>query len=156
MGDSMKRARRYCLGFAFDESCNNVLLIRKNKPEWQRGLLNGVGGHVEEAESQAAAMVREAKEETGLLLLWRWVCVLQGINRDNPWRMHVYAAVAANDVLNAATHVHKCSEGELQFWPVMLVGNHPRKILNLEWLIPLCQQTLNGERVYSITTITKP
>lgn len=42
-----------------------VVLIRKNKPDWQRGLLNGVGGKIEPGESPEQAMVREFEEETG-------------------------------------------------------------------------------------------
>jgi 8-oxo-dGTP diphosphatase len=57
----------YVLGFAFDSN-EEVVLIRKNKPDWQRGLLNGVGGKIEENESSYAAMVREFHEETGVRL----------------------------------------------------------------------------------------
>lgn len=38
----------YVCGFLFDRSFENVLLIRKNRPEKQKGRLNGVGGKVEE------------------------------------------------------------------------------------------------------------
>jgi hypothetical protein len=36
---------KYCLGFAYFQENENtqVILIRKEKPEWQKGLLNGVG-----------------------------------------------------------------------------------------------------------------
>jgi 8-oxo-dGTP diphosphatase len=53
------------VGFAFDKYRANVLLIRKLKPAWQAGRLNGVGGKVEPGESDAEAMVREFHEETG-------------------------------------------------------------------------------------------
>jgi hypothetical protein len=36
----------YVVGFAFDTD-GRVALIRKNRPEWQAGRLNGIGGHVE-------------------------------------------------------------------------------------------------------------
>jgi 8-oxo-dGTP diphosphatase len=52
-------------GFLFLRN-NEVVLIKKDKPEWQKGLLNGVGGHVEETDaSPLHAMRREWKEETG-------------------------------------------------------------------------------------------
>lgn len=54
----------YTCAFAFHK--NNVLLIRKAKPDWQAGLLNGIGGKVEDGESIFQATVREFKEETGL------------------------------------------------------------------------------------------
>lgn len=55
---------RYVLGFAFIG--NSVVLIRKIKPDWQAGHLNGVGGKVEPDERAEDAMEREFKEETGV------------------------------------------------------------------------------------------
>jgi len=46
----------YCLGFAFYRSRRKVVLIRKTKPDWQRGKLNGVGGKIE-AEGTAVASI---------------------------------------------------------------------------------------------------
>lgn len=44
-----------------------VLLIEKTKPEWQKGLLNGIGGKIEDFDMfPIDAMVREFKEETGI------------------------------------------------------------------------------------------
>ncbi len=37
-------------GFLFDESRERVVLIKKQKPEWQSGRLNGVGGKIEPGE----------------------------------------------------------------------------------------------------------
>jgi len=56
----------YVVGFRFDEARQQVVLIEKNRPEWQRGKLNGVGGKVEEEETNSEAMVREFEEETSL------------------------------------------------------------------------------------------
>jgi hypothetical protein len=38
----------YVCGFMFANDFTEVALIRKNKPEWQRGKLNGIGGKVEQ------------------------------------------------------------------------------------------------------------
>lgn len=55
----------YCAGFAFD--VDKVLLIRKVKPKWQEGLLNGIGGSVEPYDlSIQHSQQREFYEETGL------------------------------------------------------------------------------------------
>lgn len=56
----------YVAGFLIDSTCTDVVLIRKMRPAWQAGLLNGVGGHIEPGEQPHHAMVREFKEETGL------------------------------------------------------------------------------------------
>lgn len=57
---------RMVVGFMFDEKLENVVLIRKLRPEWMKGLLNGVGGKIEEGESPIDAMAREYQEETGV------------------------------------------------------------------------------------------
>ena len=55
----------YVAGFLFSPSMNSVVLIQKNKPEWQAGKLNGVGGKVEAGETPEQAMTREFEEEAG-------------------------------------------------------------------------------------------
>ena len=60
--------KKMVAGFIFNEGMDQVLLIRlrDNRPEWQAGKLNGIGGKIEEGETSAAAMVRECAEECGL------------------------------------------------------------------------------------------
>jgi 8-oxo-dGTP diphosphatase len=58
----------YVVGFLFSPDYKKVVLIRKNRPQWQIGKLNGVGGHVEDSESPNASIIREFEEETGLYL----------------------------------------------------------------------------------------
>jgi len=57
--------KQYVVGFAFDNNRERVALILKQRPNWQRGRLNGVGGKVEPGEKFLDAMVREFQEETG-------------------------------------------------------------------------------------------
>ncbi len=56
--------QNYSCGFIFNEKKNEVLLIRKNRPKWQCGMFNGIGGHAEGDETSYECMVRESKEET--------------------------------------------------------------------------------------------
>ena len=46
-----------------------VLLVEKDRPAWQSGKLNLVGGKIEEGETPEQAALRELKEEAGLLPL---------------------------------------------------------------------------------------
>lgn len=69
----------YVAGFLFDRSQNTVVLIRKNRPDWQVGMLNGVGGHIDPGESADDAMRREFREEAGLDLdSWEHYASLTG------------------------------------------------------------------------------
>ena len=60
----------YVVGFLFSDDRRWVTLIRKNRPEWQAGKYNGVGGKVEVGEAVNDAMVREFFEETGVKTKW--------------------------------------------------------------------------------------
>lgn len=77
-------SNEYVCGFLFTNDLSMVVLIRKNKPEWQYGKLNGVGGKIEQRtlqgepvefegkplmEDPATAMSREFREETGAVVL---------------------------------------------------------------------------------------
>lgn len=64
-----ERTQRYVCGFAFHGGGTvrpRVVLIRKVKPDWQAGKLNGVGGKIEPGECATVAMAREFHEETGV------------------------------------------------------------------------------------------
>lgn len=68
--------KQYSIGFVFNESHNEVLLIRKNKPECMRGKWNGVGGKIEGDENPLQAMTREGIEETGHTYDWQFKIIL--------------------------------------------------------------------------------
>ena len=111
---------RYVLGFAFDNN-GRVLLIRKKKPKWQEGLLNGIGGHVEPNELPLAAMNRECFEETGLSLGWVQKGVLEGSNNDGKpfichvfysWYNHLHLFQQPTDEEPELCYIHKLKQGE--------------------------------------------
>jgi len=123
--------KKYVVGFLFTHNKKNVILIRKNKPEWQKGLLNGVGGKIEKNETPDQAMTREFYEETGLIvILWNKICTLT--TSDKSAFVTFYSAVAT----------HKFEVITTTDEPVISV---PVKNLyriscipNLRWLIPMC------------------
>jgi 8-oxo-dGTP diphosphatase len=78
-------------------------LIQKNRPSWQRGLLNGVGGHIEEGEDPYVCMAREFNEEASILTehyAWARFAILSGPH----FEMHVFS-IFTNEIayLRAAT-----------------------------------------------------
>ena len=123
----------YVLGFCFmplgGKPNAEVVLIRKNKPDWQRGLLNGVGGKIEPGETPHDAMVREWKEETGTSI-GRWSPYL--IMNFRETRVHVFKAFSLEHI-----PVRTMTDEDVEIWEVSDLVTHKRKIPNLNWLIPM-------------------
>lgn len=72
--------QHYVAGFRIDPEARTVVLIRKGKPEWQKGRLNGVGGKIEPTEVAPYAMRREFREEAGVDIAdWDMFAVVQGL-----------------------------------------------------------------------------
>ena len=89
--------KHYVLGYAleWDHTKTNrptrVLLIKKNRPDWQVGLLNGVGGKIEEIDkTPIAAMVREFCEETGVKTSMKDWNPLTILYKKDVFKMHIF------------------------------------------------------------------
>lgn len=73
----------YVCGILFSKSRAFTAVIRKNKPEWQAGRLNAIGGKIEAGEDPVTAVSREFLEETGVDIAveqWSPVAILTGDN----------------------------------------------------------------------------
>jgi 8-oxo-dGTP diphosphatase len=120
---------RYVCGFMFSPNHNRVALIRKNKPDWQKGLLNGMGGKIEDLEFASHTMVREFREETGLVTSvedWKLFLLLSG----KDWQVFFYSSEGDLSLLYSVTD-------EI----VELVTTKPLPtdtIRNLQWIVPFC------------------
>ena len=115
-------------GFILDMARQNVLLIEKSRPEWQKGRVNGIGGKIKEGENRYKAMVRESEEETGLTIeTFLHYATING----SGWRVYFFVTVIEPLYLIEDT----TDEGTLLIAPVR---NLPENVLyNLNWLIPL-------------------
>lgn len=62
--------RTYCAAYMLsrEPAARSGLFVRKNRPGWQAGKLNAIGGSIEEGESPIEAQIREIFEETGLVI----------------------------------------------------------------------------------------
>jgi len=101
----------YVVAFLFSETLDNVWLIEKQKPEWQKGCLNGLGGKIEENESPMDAVIRELNEESGVLLqpsqLFE-VGVMSGLNNDNTgFKVHVFTGKTNQYLTTKETEIVK-------------------------------------------------
>lgn len=79
------------MGFAFNPNHDRVVLVRKDRPRWMAGKLNGVGGKVEYSDPRIEmAMSREFKEETGVEIhcdRWNYF----GNEEGNDFLLHLFA-----------------------------------------------------------------
>lgn len=120
----------FTLGLIFNSTMDKVLLMHKNRPDWQRGRVNGVGGTIEPNETSAACIVREVEEETTLATSevdWKFVANLSG----HHWSMDVYALVHKGSENDITT----CTDERVEWFDVV---DLPENILsNLSWLVPL-------------------
>jgi 8-oxo-dGTP diphosphatase len=118
----------YVVGFLHDGK--RVVLIEKNKPEWQAGKLNGVGGKIEVNEYMHEAMVREFKEETGLALPgWHFFLRI----RSGEHNIFCFRKKVHRNVLRRA----KTMEDEKIVIRKVKKLKKSEMIPNLSWIIPL-------------------
>ena len=127
----------YVAGFAFSPDGENVALLTKARPEWQAGLMNGIGGKIEPGELPIDAMVREFQEETGelvykeqwehrvtfvlpLAVLYFYTCTTNLMRLQNPDKTEPISIISWRK--------------ELYDYDTMY---------NLKWLIPLMHSTVS-------------
>lgn len=129
------RPQDYVCGFAFADKL--VALVTKAKPEWQKGKLNGVGGKVEEGETVLEAMVREFKEETGIL------------TDEKDWGHFVTLHTKGSEIhflraqIGVDFNIKHLPEEPVRWYGINDVMMRQDKIPNLNWLIPMAlNQTL--------------
>ena len=122
----------YVVGFCFTEDQHLVNLLRKNRPAWQCGLLNGVGGKIEKGEEPLAAMVREFYEEVDVYTDhddWDHFCTLQG-REFTVYCFCCFDTVIFSNMRNKTSeHIETISTQK--FDPTEMVSNVP-------WMIHMC------------------
>jgi len=96
--------KEYVLGFLFNRAGDQVVLIEKQTPEWQRGQLNGVGGKIEVGETPRQAMEREFAEEAGVLFQdWECIILMSGVN----WRVTCFRAFDESAFMQVSSTGHE-------------------------------------------------
>ena len=136
--------KTHTLGFIFNRELDHVLLIKKRRPVWQQGRINGVGGKIELGEESAQCMVREASEECGLESVtenWTFVGSMEGAL----WSVDVYALVyrGARDSIRTTT------DEEVAWHTVAAL---PEDVLsNVPWLVHLAIDKLRHGKFHFCT-----
>jgi 8-oxo-dGTP diphosphatase len=124
----------YVCGFLFSHERSLVALIEKQRPDWQRGKFNGIGGKVEFGETIWEAMSREFWEETGCAITpseWTHFCTLTHLSRDGL----VYFFKADTDP-SQPCKVHTMTDERVLWCPAHYLAGLP-VMDNLRWLIPM-------------------
>lgn len=119
----------YVAGFLFSDDRRQVALILKNRPDWQAGKFNGVGGRVEieKEETPEKAMRREFEEETGVDIHdWR---EFASLSDERGWVVRFFYAIG---------NPWQCEPTTDEKPAVCYVDALPENIIpNLRWLIPM-------------------
>lgn len=112
-----------------------VALIQKTKPDWQKGLLNGIGGKVEPGESISMAMTREFLEETGQLTYRdEWSIFLKGHDHNREYEIFFFRCIAHQRLLDNLTSP---TEEKVTIIKISDLDTLPI-IPNLKWVIKMC------------------
>lgn len=128
----------YVLGFAFSRNKDDIMLIKKQKPEWQSGLYNAIGGKINDNETPVQAMKREFKEETGVFINEK-----SADATFNGWQQ--FATIYVNEhtiyCFRAFTNlIYQCTTNEVEevsVHKVKMSVHYNTMIQNLKVLIPM-------------------
>lgn len=133
--------KQYVAGFLFSNDQKSVALIRKNRPEWQAGKLNAIGGKIELNEWHYVAMQREFREETGVDLppsKWNRFATIRGVD----YICYFYRC------FDDSVFTVKTMESEEVFVISVDELHNYDHIPNLNWLIPLAlDHTINNAEI---------
>jgi 8-oxo-dGTP diphosphatase len=125
--------KQYVVGFMFSANKGHVVLIRKNRPDWQKGKLNGVGGKIELGEFPIKAMIREFQEETGVdtnILDWRLFATMEGPES----KIYLYTGTSEPYCKGAQT----VTDEHIDYYPSSDFDIY-NCVPNLKWLIPMAK-----------------
>ena len=145
------RPAKYVVGLMFSPNLEKVALIRKRRPTWQIGKLNGIGGHIEGDEAPGLAMAREFEEEAGGPKTSSWVKVAEMSDSYGGYILHVFTA--KGDIEGTGGCKSKTEE-KSEIWPVRDILMVPEEsvVSSLKWLILMSINHLNsfGANYYEI------
>lgn len=152
--------REWVVGFLMDDAATRVVLIRKNRPEWQAGKLNGVGGKVEQDDHALHhSMQREFREEAALDTRrhdWHRFASLT-------WEEGIVHFFRAFLPMLALDNCWTKTDERVEVHPIRLLAEPPVRddvVPNLLWLVPLAAHRHDTYDVIDVvetgTTLRKP
>lgn len=131
----MNNMIRYVCGLMFNTDKTKVALIKKLRPKWQKGLLNGIGGKIESGEASIDAMCREFSEEAGLkTFYYDWRALITLVEFNEKWSVDFYYSDSLLPDLNV---LKSMTDEEIIILDVANLDNES-VVSNLKWLIRMC------------------
>lgn len=131
--------KEYVVTFLFNPTLDKVWLVEKQKPEWQKGCLNGIGGKIEKDEAPHSAAHRELKEESGIDT-WDLLEVgyMFGVNNDNnKFKVWIYTGITIDQLKTMETE-------QILLLDVNKVKEF-KHIENIPTLIEACLYMMSGQ-----------
>lgn len=135
---------RATLLFVFNQDLSKVLLLKKKRPAFHEGKINGLGGKNDPHESDYDCASRELFEESGLTIkpdTWQYYAHLHWTH----WIVPVLAARYEGKESDARS----LEEGEVDWYDVDCLPE--TCIPNLTWLIPMGKDVLSGANFDTVT-----
>lgn len=141
------KMKHFVMGFHFNKSKTNVLLVEKQKPNWQAGHHNGIGDKIDETDvSPLAAMRRECEEKTTIVDV-NWEHVLTFVCPGGT----VFVYRAFSKLKDDDIPFLQPEEEHLAIWPVNALPS--TMMNNLKWIIPVCLSTLQFPLIVQQNTL---
>jgi 8-oxo-dGTP diphosphatase len=132
--------QKYTLGFIFNKNLDHVLLMHKNRPDWQAGKVNGLGGKFEEGEDGISCIKREVKEESNLdIEKDKWIYA--GVLYSQSFNMEVFCSMYEGDMEDAKT----LEDEEIEWFPIEHLPSNT--IDNIPWLIHITLDKLKNKKI---------
>ena len=143
--------KKMTVGFIFNPSGDQVLLIKKNRPEWQAGKFNGIGGHLNHGEELdndfKRCFIREVKEECNLVLNYDSVKQIGRIFSVAGETKYKESVIVPIFVYKMETEAEMANVKQLTDEPLMWLGTFElcmdRVIPNLMFLVPFAWYCLH-------------
>jgi 8-oxo-dGTP diphosphatase len=141
--------KKYVIGSAYNKDRSKLVLIKKNRPTWQAGKLNFVGGKLENYDATPLdGIVREFNEETGVFIApkeWKQFGVLAGPD---------YEITLFKTFTDVVYNVQTVTDESIRIFDTNAIP-FESCIPNLSWLVPMSLETglLTKDPNYYITEI---
>ena len=129
---------KFTIAFPFTPDLQHVFLVEKNRPAWQAGHLNGIGGHKKAGESYLACCIREVLEEANIRLCdWRHFGTMTFVDAT----VKCYAAILSHGAVPAVKS--RTDEPIRQLSLTDVVIHRHRCLSNIPWLVNAAFEHLN-------------